>query len=99
MRPAMWRLDEAVVRSALGARPPEVYYEWASLWQVSERERAEIGKVTADTIRQLRDADVFPVEALSRAGGNALVETGALPGLDAALADYGYVGAGGDEEI
>lgn len=99
MQPAMWRLDEAVIRSALGVRPPEVYFEWASLWQVSERERADIGKVAAETIKQLRDADVFPVEVLMQAGGNALVETGALPGLDAALAEFGYGDGSRDEEI
>lgn len=96
MQPAMHRLDEALIRSALGERPPEVWFEWASLWQLGEKEKAEIGKLTADTIKTLRDADVFPQEVISEAGGNALTESGALPGLDAALKTYGY--SDGDDD-
>src|SRR5690606_4923364 len=45
IRPAIELLDECLIRSALGSRPPEVWYDWRSLWQVSDREKAEIGKI------------------------------------------------------
>ena len=30
LMPAMSVLDEVIIRSALGSRPPEIYYEWNS---------------------------------------------------------------------
>ena len=35
LTPAMSVLDEVIIRSALGSRPPEIYYEWNILWQLS----------------------------------------------------------------
>lgn len=46
MTPALYRLDECLIRSALGSRPPEIFYSWAPLKQMTEKELAEIGKST-----------------------------------------------------
>ena len=89
MSPAMWRLDEALIRSALGVRPPEVHYNWSSLWQTTDRERAEIGKLTAETAKALSESKLFAPEALSTATANALIEGGTLPGLEAAIEEFG----------
>lgn len=88
MSPAMYRLDECLIRSAIGSRPDEVHYRWASLWQMSDKERAEIGKLQADTIKVLRDTRLIPDEALSEAAVTALSESGALPGLEGAVSSY-----------
>jgi phage-related protein (TIGR01555 family) len=93
MTPAMHRLDEALIRSALGSRPPEIYYEWAPLEQMSEKERAEIFKAKADAARALIGGNgqqpLLPVEALSDALVNAFTEDGSLPGLEAAIEEFG----------
>ena len=88
MEPALAVLDECLIRSALGSRPPEVDYDWCSLWQVSEKERADIGKVKADTIKTLRDTGIIPAEPLSEAAIEMLDQDGVLPGIQAAVEEY-----------
>lgn len=92
MTPAMHRMDEALIRSALGSRPAEVYYEWAPLWGMSEKEKADVFKLKADAARALAGpaaGTLMPVEALSDALVNTFTEDGSLPGLEAAIAEYG----------
>ncbi len=88
MGPAMRMLDECLIRSALGARPPEVHYRWASLWQVSEKERAANGKTYADTIVALKGTGLFPDEPLAEAAVNLMTASGSMPGLEGYMADY-----------
>lgn len=92
MTPTMHRMDEAIVRSALGARPAEVHYNWASLWGMSEKEKAEVFKMKADAGRALAGSStgqLIPVDALSDALVNTFTEDGSLPGLEAAIEEYG----------
>jgi len=86
--PALANIDECLIRSALGSRPAEIFYTWASLWQTTGKERAEIGKIAADTIKTLKDSALFPDEVLSKAGENMLIELGVMPGLEAAREEY-----------
>ncbi len=53
MRPAMWRLDECIIRSGTGSRDPDIYYEWAPLWGMSEKEKADVFKTKSDAARRL----------------------------------------------
>lgn len=89
MQPAMSVLDEALIRSALGARPDDIFFDWRSLWQPTEKERAEVGKITAETIKALVESGLYPPELLAEAGANAMIEASALPGLEAAIDEYG----------
>ena len=89
MQPAMQVLDECLIRSALGSRPPEVHYIWSSLWQISDKERSEIGKAIAETISTLTNTGLYPQEALATAGATALTEQSILPGLEGAIEDAG----------
>jgi phage-related protein (TIGR01555 family) len=88
LEPEMALLDECLIRSALGSRPEEVHFNWASLWQISEAERATIGKTQADTIKTLVDTALIPEEALAEAAVNLLTESGAMPGLEGAVQAY-----------
>ncbi|WP_286775861.1 anti-CBASS protein Acb1 family protein, partial [Pseudomonas sp. UBA800] len=81
--------DECLIRSALGDRPKEIHYTWAPLWQPTAKERADIGKTTADTIKVLKDSGLFPDDALSQASVNLLVEQSVMPGLEAAIKKFG----------
>ncbi|WP_404927145.1 DUF1073 domain-containing protein [Mesorhizobium sp. ORM16] len=93
MTPAMHRLDEALIRSALGSRPADVYYEWAPLWGMSEKEKADVFKTKSDAARALAGGNgqspLIPIDALSEALVNAFVEDGSLPGLEAAIDEFG----------
>lgn len=87
--PAIWRLDECLIRSALGARPPEIFYSWSPLEQMSEKELAEIGKMNADTANVLLTAGIFTPEELRKVVTNQLVESSFYPGLDQVVEETG----------
>lgn len=88
IEPAMGLLDECLIRSAIGNRPEEVHFIWKSLWQITDKERADIGKTQADTIKTLRDTQLIPDDALADTAVNVLTESGAMPGLEGAVAAY-----------
>lgn len=93
IEPALHNLDECFIWTALGSRPEEVYYNWAPLRQVTAKERAEIFSATATAARALAGAapgqELLPLDALSDALANELVEQGVLPGLEQRIAEYG----------
>lgn len=82
MQPAMGTFDECLLFSTFGSRPTDIYYTWAPLWQVTEKERAENASKYADVATKLASSKMFPDEALSEALGNLFIEEGILPGLD-----------------
>ncbi|RKD68983.1 phage portal protein [Rhizobium sp. WW_1] len=91
--PAMSRLDECIIRSATGKRDDAVHYTWAPLEQMSEKERADIFNTKATAARTLvgtgTGQEIIPRNALSEALVNAFVEDGSLPGLEAAIEQFG----------
>lgn len=93
MTPAMHRLDEALIRSATGGRDPSIYYVWSPLWQMSDKEKADIFKTKADAARAIAGTGtspaLMPIEALSDALVNAFIEDNSLPGLEAAIEEFG----------
>ncbi|WP_313004315.1 anti-CBASS protein Acb1 family protein [Brevundimonas sp.] len=94
MGPALTRLDEALIRSATGARDPAIHYDWNPLWQLSETEKATVFKTKADAARTIAgnggtSEPLMPIEALSDALVNELVEDGSLAGLETAIEEYG----------
>jgi len=87
IEPAMTILDECLIRSALGSRPADLWYSWASLWQMSDKEKAEIAdKITTSGVKM--GTMGFPVDVVVPSIASALVEAGLFPGLEAALAEY-----------
>lgn len=89
MTPALYRLDECLIRSALGNRPPEVFYSWSPLKQMTEKELAEIGKMNADTANVLVTTGLYTPEELRTVVTTQLVESSFYPGLDQVVADTG----------
>ena len=87
--PALALLDECLIRSALGSRPPEIYYDWRSIWETTAKERAEVGKATAEIVGALAGTNLFPIPTLQQAAANAMIETGAMPGLEGAVDEFG----------
>jgi phage-related protein (TIGR01555 family) len=82
MQPAMSVLDECLIRSALGSRPDELHYNWKPLWQPTAKERADVGKISAETIQMAINMGAVSEEAGGSALVNALTESGAFPGLE-----------------
>jgi phage-related protein (TIGR01555 family) len=87
LTPTINRLDEVLIRSALGDRDPSIYYEWNPLWQTSEAEKATIGVQKANAFKIDNDAGLIDPEALRIGRQNQLIEDGTYPGLEQALED------------
>lgn len=87
--PALKLLDDCLIRSALSSRPDQIHYVWNPLWQPTAKERSEISKQTAETVKILGETKLWPEDALSKAATTLLVEQSVLPGLEAAIAEFG----------
>lgn len=89
LRPALARLDEALIRSALGSRRDGIYYTWAPLWQMTEVEKADIALKKAQAVKAVADTGLIPDQPFAKGVQNMFVEDGTFPGLDAALEEFG----------
>ena len=69
MRP----LDEAIIRSELGSRPPAIWYTWSPLWTLSEKEKAETNKLNAEADKTYVETGLIAEPALSRAFSNLMI--------------------------
>ncbi len=90
--PALALLDRMIVRQALGSNPAEIYYDWRPLRQITEIERSDVLSKVANSARAIAGAsagEIIPLDALSDSLVNALVEMGAMPGLEQAVIKYG----------
>ncbi|MEO0781930.1 MAG: DUF1073 domain-containing protein [Pseudomonadota bacterium] len=62
--PAIWALDEVMIRSALGDRPDDLKYDWRPLRNMTEKEEAEIANRNADSLAKLVGLDIFDIGEL-----------------------------------
>lgn len=85
-------LDEALIRHALGSRPPSIAYEWASLWQMTPQEAAGVAKTKAETTAVYANTGLFPAEVLAKAVTDQLVDDGVFPSLETHLAEFEAAG-------
>jgi phage-related protein (TIGR01555 family) len=86
--PALRRLDEALIRSALGERPADIHFDWAPLWQLGAVERAAVTKTKAETTAVYAAGGLIPAMVLGRAVRNQVIEDGLYPGIEAAYAEF-----------
>lgn len=95
LSPSLWRFDEIAIRSATGKRDPKIYYEWAPLYSQTEKERAEVFKIYAEGARALVGSgtgqELITREAVSKALIARIEEDGNLPGLAAAVEEFGPI--------
>ena len=87
LTPALEKLDQAIIMSALGHTDDDVWYEWRSLWQMTDAEKAEINHKKATTAKIDADTGLVPFEALVQGRCNQLIEDAVYPGLEAAIED------------
>jgi hypothetical protein len=88
LQPAMAIFDECLIRSALGSRPADVFYNWRSLWSMSDADRAKIGLDIANTYKVLADAELLPIDVMSEAVVNDLTEHAGKQGLERVFNEY-----------
>lgn len=79
--PMLQPLDEMLIRSAIGERPEEIYYSWASLYEISDDERSEMDKRDAETVQIYSNTGLIEEEALQRAVLTRMKESGRWPGI------------------
>jgi len=85
LQPDMNVLDEVLIRCALGTRPANVWYEWNSLYQMSEKERAEVDKLRADASLVYVNTGMIPEKAMAKAVQSRMIDSGDWPSLESAL--------------
>lgn len=83
--PVMAPLDEIIIRHTFGSRDPAIYYEWASLWQLSDSEKSVIAKTNAEATNLDATGGLIPESALAKGRQNQLIEAGTYPGLEVAI--------------
>lgn len=87
LRPALEFLDKSIIRSSLGSIDPSIFYEWNSLWEMSDTEKADIALKKSQATTQDVNSGLIPFVALSKGRCNQLIEDGTYPGLDAGIAE------------
>lgn len=94
--PLIRPLDEMIIRSALGNRPDDIYYNWRPLEQSNQKEIQDIGAVAANTLNTAVAGGFLSAEVAEKALINRLSESGCFPGIESAYNDW--VAAGGELE-
>lgn len=89
LSPAIERLDEVLIRSALGSRPDGIFYTWTPLWQMDDKEKAEVDNKKAATFKIDVDAGVLDGAVLKEARENQLIEDGTYPGIEQTIESLG----------
>ena len=87
IEPILNRLDEVLIRSALGSRPDDIYYTWKPLWQMSAKEQADVAKVNAEVFQMDMNSGLFDPAVLKKVRTNQLIEEGTYPGLEDAMGE------------
>jgi phage-related protein (TIGR01555 family) len=85
LQPALDRIDEVLIRSALGKRPEEIHYVFAPLSEISEKDGAELDAKTAQTLKTYGDTGLIHEEALAEIARNKMIESGRWPGCEDAF--------------
>lgn len=97
LRPGIEALDIALIRSALGRKPREIFSEWRTLWSVAETDQAEIDSKRALAIEAYSRSGVFTPEALQAAAIAQLEEDSFLPNIGDAV--KAFPGAPGPVQV
>lgn len=84
-RPCLLKIDEALIPSALGSRPPEIWWKFAPLSEPTDAEETDRFAKWTEAAEKVQMSGAVPDVAFNEAYQNGLVENGWMPGLDAAL--------------
>lgn len=93
--PALDRIDELLIRSALGDRPEEIWWRFNPLARLTPKEASEIEDRRAKTVETYSRTGLIEQGALSQIAKTAITESGQWPGSDEAFEEF----AAGEVEI
>jgi hypothetical protein len=85
LAPALNRIDEVLIPSALGSHPSDIYYVFGPLQEENEKDGAAIEKQRADTIATYATSGLIPDVALSAMAKNSIIESNRWPGAERAF--------------
>lgn len=85
LAPALDRIDELLIPSALGSRPSDVYYDFGTLDDTDEKDEAAIEFNFAQAFALKSNTGEFPAGVLAQAEMNRMLESGRYPGLESAI--------------
>lgn len=85
--PKLAPLDTMLVRSALGDWPKGIIYRWNPLYQMTDKEAADLEKVYAETVTIYANNGTVPDDALAAMVRNGVIERGNFPDAQGAFAD------------
>lgn len=88
LSPSMARIDSVLIPSALGRTNADIFYVWSPLWQMSDKDKAEIAKSKADVMKADVDAQLIKPMVLKQARQNQLIEDGTYPGLEGFIEEF-----------
>jgi phage-related protein (TIGR01555 family) len=88
LRPSLERLDQVLIRSALGSYDENISYDWAPLWQLSGLEQTQMALAQAQAFQIDVSSGVIPEPVLAEARKSQLIQSGFYPGLDDAYEKY-----------
>jgi phage-related protein (TIGR01555 family) len=82
LTPKLNKLDAVMLRSALGAIPDDLWWEFAPLWQMSDKDKAMVGLQKAQATQIYFTVGALPADALAKGVQSQLIEDGTYPGLE-----------------
>lgn len=82
LSPSLADFDEVLIRSSLGRRPKNIFYTWRSLWQVTEKERSEIGLNLSKTGETMIKNGMIDPYSMGLAVVTSLAENESMPGIE-----------------
>lgn len=92
LSPKLDLLDNVILRSALGPVSPDeardMWFSWNPLWQLSDKEKAEIAKSKADTFKIDVDAGLINEVVLKKAREAQLINDETYPGLQQIIDEF-----------
>jgi phage-related protein (TIGR01555 family) len=87
--PELERLDDVIIRTAVGAATKSIYYEWTPLWQMNEEEKANLSLKKSQSYQIDVNLGLINDDVLREIRINQLIEDGTYPGIEAAIDEYG----------
>lgn len=85
LKPNLEYLDELLIRNTFGRPPSDIFYVFNPLWQMDEKEKAEIGQKKATTAKTWAESGLVPDTVLVTMVQNQIIEDALYPGSEAAF--------------
>ena len=96
LRPCLDKLFAVIVRSALGSYPAGLKYKFRPLWQLSEKDAAEVNNKNAQTAKLYDEAGLVDPDVLRLGVKSQLIEGDVYPGIAKAYKDVDAIPAAPD---